>query len=87
MTTQTLNMTQYFIDNPEVTIATKLILMLYQFNGLKNGKCLILMSCITGTAVTVMLFMWTFSVTAEVTISPVVFIFISDVKLAKLRFW
>lgn len=36
MTTQTLNMTQYFIDNLEVTIATKLILMLYQFNGLKN---------------------------------------------------
>lgn len=44
MTTQTLNMTQYFIDSLEVTIATKLILMLYQFNGLKNtvyclGNC------------------------------------------------
>lgn len=38
MTTQTLNMTQYFIDNLEVTIATKLILMLYQFNGLKKRE-------------------------------------------------
>lgn len=44
MTTQTLNMTQYFIDNLEVAIATMLTLMLYQFNGLKNtvyffGNC------------------------------------------------
>lgn len=31
-------MTQYFIDNLEVTIATKLILMLYQFNGLKKRE-------------------------------------------------
>lgn len=37
MTTQTLNMTQYFIDNLEVTIATMLMLMLYQFNELKNS--------------------------------------------------